>query len=408
MKAIIHIGPPKTGSTALQISLSNSRDKLAAYGFLYPMLFSPSEVIPFDLHQHHKFLTRLFVESSEKVRFFKRMGLANSQEGEEWLQQRVHHLDTQIAQSGAHTCILSGEHFIDNNYDINAFLCFLQERFDDVQVVAYIRPPYEEYPSYLQQRLKAGLAIAKLSLPQDFFGILTTKLRYPRSPDYLKQVLQVFGNRLGYHNVHIVRFSRDLLLGNSIIADFQTRFLSLNKSTSVLFPEITANQSVTAAAAIFISVLSNFSDLQISVNQAIHQDVVQRLLALPVSEVFPKLKIPQTWKALIAQVNFPTYQWIEETFLKETQDVLIDREYLQDPLPAPISQAEFEDWLLGHLAPEGVQQILSEIFQQPLPRAQLTTMLTFPRSWAIFRTCLPETLYETIKIESARESNQEA
>src|SRR5690554_2935238 len=36
MKTILHIGMPKTGSTALQECLRASRDKLAAKGVLYP------------------------------------------------------------------------------------------------------------------------------------------------------------------------------------------------------------------------------------------------------------------------------------------------------------------------------------------------------------------------------------
>ncbi|MEM9400699.1 MAG: hypothetical protein AAF984_10875, partial [Verrucomicrobiota bacterium] len=322
MRALIHIGAPKTGSTALQVSLTASREKLTELGFLYPPLFTDEEEVNLGrfkaLNEHHNALRTLFVNDHRRNHFFSNIGLTNPQAREHWIGQRVSYLDKQLAQTQAHTCIFSGEHFIRVD-DVKAFYRFFQERFDDLQVIAYIRPPHEEYESYVQQRLKSGIPLEKLSLPQNFFSVLSTVSKdtphRKRTPDVMRQTLQTFGDLFGYENIRVVRFSRSHLIKNSIISDFAARFLYPDSQAGIAFPHIVANQSVSAAAAIFISILSSFPELQTPEGVLVRQNLAQSLLALSPSEILPKLTLSKDWKALISRVNFPTYQWIEEKFL---------------------------------------------------------------------------------------------
>ena len=63
MKALIHIGLPKTGSTALQISLYNSRDNLLNHGVLYPDLgHTQHGYIAYHLSTSQDILKRMPIE----------------------------------------------------------------------------------------------------------------------------------------------------------------------------------------------------------------------------------------------------------------------------------------------------------------------------------------------------------
>ncbi|MEM9400697.1 MAG: hypothetical protein AAF984_10865 [Verrucomicrobiota bacterium] len=386
MKGLIHIGAPKTGSTALQNALADSRKRLESHGFLYPEMFMETlkeKYFKRHIFNNHANLNGLFANNPES--YFLKKGFKTSQEGEAWLKKQIDYLDAQIAKSQAHTCIISSENLIGTK-KLDELHTFLWERFEDLQLLVYVRPPYEAYASSLQERLKNGIPIAKLELPQDYFGHIRGK------PDYIKGRLQNYGNKFGFQKLTVVRFDRNRFPENSIVADFAARFLNHDDHPPLNLPETTANPSRPAAPVIFISILANLPELQSNKGKAYLKKLRERLKTFEPSAMFPKFRLSQEWKTLIAHVGLPIYQWIEDKFWEDDSEVLVDRKYIQMDRPADVSQAEFEDWLLGHLTPEGVQQIYQEIFQREISAAQLEKMLRSPRRVKVVRNCLCETL----------------
>lgn len=400
MKALVHIGLPKTGSTSLQYSLAASRDQLAKSGFLYPTLFSSSEA---DSNLHQKVLRHLFTEEAERRRLFANVGAATPQAGRAWLQERVTHLDAQIAQSTAHTCILSGESFI-AIHDVSALHRFLRDRFEDIQIIAYIRPPYEEYPSYVQHSLGSGNKISDIALPQHFFSSISTNLiatnRHnsisQRPSSFIQECLQSFAQTFGHDRVNIICFSRERLIGNSIVSDFAQRFLQDNDQSGVQLPDTTQNLSVAAAPAIFISMLSNFSKLQEPQAAGLRDHWLRKLRELTPSDTLPKLQLPKDWKVLVAHVNSTAYRWIEGQFWPQDSEGLIDRQYLSEQCPPAVSQTEFEAWLLSHFTVEGIAQIFREVFGKVVSENQIKTLLAAPRRLKTICNYLDESVLQPL------------
>ena len=100
MKALIHVGANKTGSTSVQESLHASRDELLAAGILYPNLN----------RRDHRDLVLGFKERPENVKARKR-GLTREQAVKLGRAQAAM-LDSQLTQLSPELVILSSEFFL--------------------------------------------------------------------------------------------------------------------------------------------------------------------------------------------------------------------------------------------------------------------------------------------------------
>lgn len=145
MKVLLHIGQHKTGSTALQSTLREDRDRLIEHGILYPEI---GHLRPFPN----------FLAAAHNGLFF---GLIERQGGpDHWetLDEMRDRLAAQVAEHDPHTVLISSERaFMVADQGPDAVLGRLDETVPgDKEVVAYLRRPDRFLSSYHRQLIEMG------------------------------------------------------------------------------------------------------------------------------------------------------------------------------------------------------------------------------------------------------------
>ncbi len=162
MKIIMHIGMPKTGSTAIQFALTKNREQLINAGVLYPI--NPH---PFSEHVKHSIYVSMLRrgDSEQWNRFPDAEAKIISTYGGSfdfysyWLDD----LKKQIAVAKPHTLLISEEVFFgvlgnkkskihDNLRKLSTDLNVAE---DNIIFVGYLRSPPDYYLSSCQQNLKS-------------------------------------------------------------------------------------------------------------------------------------------------------------------------------------------------------------------------------------------------------------
>jgi hypothetical protein len=165
---ILHVGPHKTGSTALQLRLITARAHLQAHGYDYPL-------IGLSQYGHHRINAFLYGNAAEAgdVTDAALRGLAG----------------------GGLNIVLSSEDLI---YQEEAQLERLRGLFDGfaIQIVLFIRTPVQLWPSHWQELVKFGRPESLLEYLGACFGVNSLIKPNNLNPVYQAQRFsQVFGRQ---------------------------------------------------------------------------------------------------------------------------------------------------------------------------------------------------------------------
>lgn len=229
---ILHIGHPKTGTTALQRGYLHQRKALAERGILYPFLNKESD--------RHSALTPALIGKDfvpGDVAFFPQWP------GDDVIGQSRHmwaDVQAQIAAHEPHTVVLSGEGFftLQRRWQMEEMCKVLQPVFDKITVVAYLRSPQARFLSLYQQGLK------------------TAGSRQPLYARAYMPVLSVW-NRYGPGELKLHVFDRKQLIGGDVAEDFATRYTPDGLDLIQARGERELNQSLSAEA---MAVLESLND----------------------------------------------------------------------------------------------------------------------------------------------------
>ncbi len=179
-KTYIHIGPPKTGTSALQLWLLGNRENLEAQGIYYP--------------EHAKDENQ--VSSGNISSLFDRPGL-----GDPVFSPAKHDdLQNRFAASGCHTLLLSSEIFFRQ-------VPRLHEAFPEAIFVAYIRNPLEIAESAYNQMVKRQLQTEPMTADM------------AASSRHLRR-LEEHIDSIGDDKFVLRVFDRELFEGGSLATDF--------------------------------------------------------------------------------------------------------------------------------------------------------------------------------------------
>jgi hypothetical protein len=207
-RAVIHIGPHKTGSTALQSVGEASASALSALGVLYP----PG-------HWHPQLASR-FVENPRAFVFNVHAGRQDDSIIAAEDAAFIARLEDTIVEHNPRMVILSYEGFFGLDRTalsrIRAYLASLCDRTD---VVFYYRQPFSFARSEISQRARMGLPTYELRA--DNLPVL-------RYADSIPPYLDVFGRS----HVHLRSFAEAIAHGG-IPNDFFCSFLDLPRSALV-------------------------------------------------------------------------------------------------------------------------------------------------------------------------------
>lgn len=221
-KLILHIGMPKSGTTALQYFLSNNSRRLGAMGIIYKDYRGSDH--------SHNFLARLAHQGSWDMvdAFFS--GLAKTS-GEQI-----------IVSSGplfAYSTIMAKRNLDKNLVDlsrikesgtIDGLIRIAKQHFDKINVIAYLRRQDKALESAYNQSIKNGTW--KGGGITDFEKYIHNRLEYDRIAGF-------WAKAVGKGNLKLRIYDRQYLLRNDICADFLAQFripddtLSYEKSGSI-------------------------------------------------------------------------------------------------------------------------------------------------------------------------------
>ncbi|MDH4480042.1 MAG: hypothetical protein QE283_09230 [Rhodoferax sp.] len=185
MKIVIHMGMPKTGSTAIQRALANSREELISAGVLYP-----KNIEPFGTQVKHLLCKTLLCQGDTdqwrgfpdaEAKIEKNYG-KDVNFFEIWLAD----LKSQIRSANPHTLLISEESFFAAfskrntaiHVNLQKLLSELGVTADDLELVGYLRSPPDYYLSSCQQGLKGKSTLKDISRANYFPALKRIRKKY--------------------------------------------------------------------------------------------------------------------------------------------------------------------------------------------------------------------------------------
>ncbi len=204
MKAFIHIGTEKTGTTTIQNFLAKNRQKLLTHGYLYPnspgktnhfrlAIFASDATKFLDIHQFLK------LDTIEKVNRFK----TNFPDK----------LNQELALYDCENVIFSSEHcssrLIDEQ-EIVRLKNLLANFFDDLEVIIYLRRQDKFLASTYSTAIRSGKTYS--------FGIPSKAMIETRYNYY--NILNKFAKVFGTNKITVRLFESSQMFNHDLIEDF--------------------------------------------------------------------------------------------------------------------------------------------------------------------------------------------
>ncbi|MDR1995092.1 hypothetical protein [Azonexus sp.] len=231
-KALIHIGTRKTGSTSIQIALSNAAGRSALGNIAYP------ELDPiFDNCQHY--LDLFYRDETDRLPHFTYLARKNG------INVPDLYRDFQDILAASRNIILSTEGLPD--FDRDSLLRLKNDLdthgYTDTMVVLYVREPSAHYRSILQEVLK----VSRYCYQPSWHNYLS----------YVRQAIHLF-TEIFDGRLCVREFNRAKLAGHDIVTDF-AEIASAFFNTSIVLDPVTENEALSAEAAFILHRYRNSS-----------------------------------------------------------------------------------------------------------------------------------------------------
>jgi len=234
MKAIVHIGAPKTGTSTLQSFMKANAAELSARGFRYAPLY-PHRKSEFELPMAA--LARLdkpLPSRDEQLRY----GAPDLETQKQQAEADIARLAAEVKGRSEHTALFSSEHifpWMRSAASIASFDGLFREIFSEVHYILYIRNPEDLVLSLYSQNVKNG---GSMRLDAYFRKLLPGLDIEPRVRAWVKTV--------GRERFDLRLFDRDALLEGDLVRDFCA---ACGIELEGLVPPERVNESLTATAA---------------------------------------------------------------------------------------------------------------------------------------------------------------
>ncbi|TYB90221.1 hypothetical protein [Oceaniovalibus sp. ACAM 378] len=233
MKAIIHIGMPKAGSTTIQECLWANRDTLLENGVVY------SRMRQGQTPNREIWYAALLLSGADLgARTYRsRFGRHNPDEIAGVVEQYANHLDETAKRDDLRLYVASSEHLyhLERDGAIEALDRFLHARFDEVHYVAYLRCREDFLLSRYSQHLRSG---GTLQFDQYLDEQLTDDFAAP---------VDRWVKAVGADRITLRLLEPDALTGGDLVTDFLT-LLNVPPTKMVQVPR--QNEAFSAKAAV--------------------------------------------------------------------------------------------------------------------------------------------------------------
>ena len=205
MKAFLHIGTEKTGTTTIQNFLAKNRKYLLEDGYLYPS--SPGKI-------NHIKLAIFAMKSSKIQDIHKFLGLTTPERVTKFQSQFKKNLTQELSLSNLQTVILSSEHCSSQlifKEDIERLKIFLNNFFEEIKIIIYLR----RQDKYLASLYSTGIRCGR----SEPFNLPSSKETFERRYDYY-HILKKWESVFGKDKIIVKVFERNQMLEGNLITDF--------------------------------------------------------------------------------------------------------------------------------------------------------------------------------------------
>ena len=216
-KAIIHIGPVKTGSKTIQMFLLRNHDALKSRGILVPLFGSTGGcgnvfALPLSVLANHEELPPTTFKYDWRHLSRKSLSQMSRKDSRKQLD---HHLSTPLPMT-----ILTSECFCELSQDnIGHMKEYLDSHFQEYTIIAYLRRQPELLVSWYSQLMNAG------SLPFDAsFDEYVSSYFYDESRNFDNywNMLERWKNVFGRESIKPRIFDRKDMIQNDLLTDFSS------------------------------------------------------------------------------------------------------------------------------------------------------------------------------------------
>jgi hypothetical protein len=296
-QTFLHIGPHKTGTSAIQRMADDNRAALARHKIFYPS------------GRWHGQLGSCFARNKVAYVYNRHSGftdLAAINRSDAAYKAR---LLEELENSDCQDVVFSHEGFIDLRPDeIRELTNFLRDHCDDVRVIAYCRHPLSFAPSEISQRVRMGLPSGR------------DDSENPPIPRF-KSYFDKFANILGTERIILNDFSKAALHRNDVRMDFLNKigFLDRHEGEISLSEEPT-NESL-SAEAVAIAVEMAKSAPSMTQNNLFFRRYNSFLSSIRGAPV----RLSEDEKKLIMTASRPHLEYLRDTFgmlLREQEENL--------------------------------------------------------------------------------------
>ncbi|WP_157982135.1 hypothetical protein [Oceanicella sp. SM1341] len=330
MKLLLHIGPHKTGSSSIQVSLRHSQEYLKEQGVFFhapeDMVWALPGLYSGKWNQRTPFVAQKFGQGVDI---------------NEWSAAHWREFEAAVLDSDARITIISSEQFSTLPPEgIGRMMERLRAMFDEIKVVAYARDPASLYLSGLQEGIKAGRRLRDVPLPDEYHY-------------RLRMQLERYVEHVGLENVIVRSFDRKNLKDGDAVKDF-CQVVS-DEGCDIDIPSKSTNESIPGAALAWFLAANELSPFLPRTDD--HRHVVDLLYASPEMAKFPKMKFgSDAIGEAIRHRAAADSAWINETFLAGQVPLPLGSEARHE---ATTRQA-LRSWIMSYLTLEAVN-IITEV-----------------------------------------------
>jgi hypothetical protein len=211
LKAIVHIGTEKTGTSSIQSFLYKNRRMLERHG--YHFLQSAGKT-------NNWMLPAFCSEENRFNDFYRHQSVETDQQLEKFSKKFLGEFESELrlVKNNVHTIIISSEHFhsrLRSDEEMRNVQQFLSKYFDEVKILCYLREQATTCASWYSTSMKSGKTYSfhefvRRCKPEsyyfNYFNLLTNWERY-----------------FGFESLDVALFSPDRFLNGDLLDDFTVR-----------------------------------------------------------------------------------------------------------------------------------------------------------------------------------------
>lgn len=299
MRALIHIGIEKTGSTAIQEALRQSCSDLRNAGFLY---------LAGEVPRYRWGLSIYAAPLPQLIDLLSTLELKDHHGLSEYRRDFADYVSDSVKSNPDHTFVFSEEHChsrITTKESVERLRDFLREFFDEIQIFIYLRRQDRLASSYYSSRLFGG--------KYDENPLLDAGAAYF---DF-RSILNLWSDAFGKDRIHVAIYDEVRRTGRSIIENF-SRFTGIplsDRSNGVL-----TNQSISNAARSVLLHLNARQDDEKELSHAARM-LVYRVYSETEGDVFrpTRSKAREFYDSF-----FETNDWVRKNYFPDLDQLFDD------------------------------------------------------------------------------------